>query len=324
MDAVAAAIAAAVDAAPVVNVKGPAIVPGRFVLIDGDYAAYYYAGHDETDIGDARNRLMNAIQNFKEMAGAEHVVLHLTATGSHKGYRSVVSTIKPYQENRSGSQRPKNWGALRDFMESYSGSVFRQKIWGTREADDGIAYHLRYILETTGQPAVVAMKDKDSQMFTGCIHLDWDTYELTDVPRGTFEMENSVGRLFGTKWFWLQMLMGDTADNIPGVQMIRGVTKMVACGKARAHDRLIMAVDDEDCFNKVAAAYHQFYGADKWADAFAENAALLWMRDDVNAEVTDFLSVIPDTQNSAADAVEAAADRLWLRVKEAVDAANNF
>lgn len=287
MDAVAAAIAAAVAAAPVINVRGPVQVPGRYVLIDGDYAAYYYAGHDDTPIGDARMRLMNAIQNFKEMAGAEHVVLHLTATGSHKGYRSVISTIKPYQENRSASKRPKNWAALRDYMESYSGSAFRQKIWGTREADDGIAYHLR-VLHESGNPAVVAMKDKDSQMFTGCIHLDWDTYELTDVPRGTFEQENSVGRLFGSKWFWLQMLMGDSADNIPGVQMIRGVTKMVSCGAARAKDRLIMAVDDEDCCQRVVAAYVQHYGNAKWADAFAENAALLWMRDDKDAEVDAF------------------------------------
>lgn len=323
MDAVAAAIAAAVAAAPDLVHKAPVATPGRYVLIDGDYAAYYYAGHDETTIGDARMRLMNAIQNFKEMAGAEHVVLHLTATGSHKGYRSVVSTIKPYQENRSGSQRPKNWAALRDYMESYSGSMFRQKIWGTREADDGIAYHLRYILETTGAPAVVAMKDKDSQMFTGCIHLDWDTYELTDVPRGTFEMENSVGRLFGSKWFWLQMLMGDTADNIPGVQQIRGVTKMVACGPARAKDRLIVAVDDEDCCHKVAAAYVQFYGNEKWADAFAENATLLWMRDDKDAEVDAFRVIIKPEYFGGQEILDAA-DRLRVRVQEAVDAANNL
>lgn len=322
MDAVAAAIAAAVDAAPVIHVKGPVMVPGRYVLIDGDYCAYYYAGHDDTTIGDARMRFMQAIQNFKEMSGAEHVVLHLTATGSHKGYRSVISTIKPYQENRSGSQRPKNWAALRDYMESYNGHAFRQKIWGTREADDGIAYHLR-ILHEQGNEATVAMKDKDSQMFTGCTHIDWATYELTQVPRHTYEMENSVGRLFGRKWFWLQMLMGDGADNIPGVQKIRGVKAMVSCGPTRASDKLIMAADPYDCCAIVVACYAQFYGVDKWADAFAENAALLWMRDDKDALVDAFMEAVePDMFGY--DDIKQAAARLVARVQEAIDAADNY
>lgn len=315
------ALAQAVSDAPPIVHKGPVIVPGRYVLIDGDYAAYYYAGHDETTIGDARTRLMQAFQNFKEMAGAEHVVVHLTATGSHKGYRGAVSTILPYQENRSGSKRPKNWAALRDCMESYSGHLFRQKIWGSREADDGICYHLR-VLHEQGSPAVVAMKDKDSQMFTGCVHLDWDTYELTDVPRGTFYQENSVGRVFGSKWFWLQMLMGDSADNIPGVQKIRGVTKMVGCGPARARDALIMAADDEDCCIRVVKAYQQNYG-ETWASAFAENAALLWMRDDRHAEVDAFAQFIK-AEWFGAEAIHQAADELAARIKEAVDAANNF
>lgn len=316
-----AAIAEAVAAAPEFIVKGIETVPGRYLLIDGDYCAYYYAGHDETTIGDARQRLVNAIQNFKDMAGAEHVALHLTATGSHKGWRSVVSTIKPYQENRSASKRPKNWAALRDFMESYQGHLFKPKIWGTREADDGIAFHLRALYQR-GTPAAVAMKDKDSQMFTGCIHVDWDSFERTEVPRGTFEMENSAGRLFGSKWFWLQMLMGDTADNIPGVQQIRGVTKMVACGNARARDALCMSTDDEDCCKTVVLAYAQYYGADKWADAFVENAALLWMRDDADARVDAFAAFIKPHFFGAED-IQHATERLTRRVEDAIYAADN-
>lgn len=320
MDLAAALEQAVADAKPVVF-QGPAKVPGRYVLIDGDYCAYYYAGHNDTSVGDARMRLMQAIHQFKEMAGAEHVVLHLTATGSHKGFRSIVSTIKPYQANRSGSQRPKNWAMLRDFMESYSGSAFRQKIWGTREADDGIAYHLR-VLHEQGNQAVVAMKDKDSQMFTGCIHMDWDTYELTEVPRGTFEQENSAGRLFGSKWFWLQMLMGDSADNIPGVQQIRGVGKMVACGKARALNALVMMPDDGSCYEQVVRAYREFY-KEEWADAFVENAALLWMRDDKDANVLAFLESMPCGLLGWAD-IMVASKALQQRVEEAVDAANNL
>lgn len=320
MNPLAAAIAAAAADAPVIHIKGPGFVPGRYVLVDGDYLIYGTAGNNETSIGDARMRLMQKLQDFKAMSGAEHIVLHLTATGGHKGHRYVASTIKPYQGNRSGSSRPKNWELLRDFCESYKGVVFRQKLWGTREADDGIALHVR-LLHEQGNEAVVAMKDKDSQMFTGCTHMDWDTFELCHVPRGTYEKENSVGLIFGHKWFWLQMLAGDTADHIPGVQQIRGVTKMVQCGMGRAKEALCMSHDNDSAQATVAKAYIQFY-KENWADAFAENACLLWMRDDREADPIDFLKIIqPDAFGTSE--IEAAAKRLALRIKEACDAAAN-
>ena len=317
--ALSAAVAAAVEDAPSIVVKGIEKVPGRFLLVDGDYLAYYCAGGDHTTVGDARMRLMQRLDDMKTMAGAEHIALHLTATGSHKGWRYVIAQQRPYQAQREGSARPKNWAALRDFLESYKGLAFRQKIWGSREADDGIALHANMLPYGL---AVIAMKDKDSQMITGALHLDWDTYELTEVPAGTYETENSTGRLFGHKWFWLQMLMGDSADHIPGVPQILSHTgRMVQCGNARARDALVMSVGNEDAFMTVSSAYHRYYEA-KWPDVFAEQAALLWMRNDKDAKVDGFLQVIPD--NERGNAVRAAAERLVARVQEAVDAAPNF
>lgn len=319
MDLASAIAAAAEDAVPL-SFTAPAIVPGRYLLVDGDYIAYYCAGHNETTIGDARTRLMQRLDDMRIAAGAEKVVLHLTATGSHKGWRYVAATVKPYQENRSGSQRPKNWEQLRDFLESYKGLAFTPKIWGTREADDGICYHKEVLPYGS---AVVAMKDKDSQMFDDCIHLDWDTYELTEVPKGTFAVENSTGRLFGSKWFWLQLLMGDTADNIPGLPQILSHTgKLVACGAARASTALIMAADDADCFERVVKHYSRFYGAD-WPDRLAEQMCLLWMRKDKEADVCNFLSIIPDDPAGYGSSLEAAAERLALRIKEVRDATPN-
>lgn len=311
--------AAAGDAAPLV-VKGIEKVPGRVLLVDGDYLVYYTCGNDETSIGDARMRLMQKLQDLKTMAGAETVVMHLTASGSHKGWRYIISKVQPYQKQREGSKKPKNWALLRDFVESYNGAAFRQKIWGTREADDGICYHAKVL--PYGK-AVVAMKDKDSQMFTGCLHLDWDTFELTEVPEGTFEIENSVGRLFGHKWFWLQLLMGDSADHIPGLPRLRSHTgTMVLCGKSRALDALCMINDNAEAFKTVAQHYMVFY-KEAWADQLVEQMALLWMRQDKDAEIDDFLRVIP-TDSPASMAVTVAAASLVNRVKEEIDATANL
>lgn len=320
--ALAAAVAnAAADAAPVRH-KGVESVPGRYLLVDGDYLCYYCAGHDETTVADARLRLMQRLDDMRVLSGSEFVVLHLTATGSHKGHRYIVATQKPYQENRNGSKRPKNWQALRDFVESYNGKAFRQKIWGTREADDGICLHAKTL--PFGK-AVIAMKDKDSQMIDDAIHIDWDTFEITEVPAGTYELENSLGRLFGHKWFWLQLLMGDTADNIPGLPQIRSLAsnKMVLCGKARARDVLVMSLDNSDAFKVVCSHYVTYY-KDQWADRLVEQMALLWMRTDRDAKVDDFTSVLPVEESIYIGPVMAAAVRLVERVQEAIDATPDY
>lgn len=319
MDLGAAIAAAAEDAVPMVN-KARDIVPGRVVIVDGDYLVYTTCGNDETPIGDARLRFMQKLDDLKIMAGAESIVLHLTATGSHKGWRYLIATVNPYQGQREGSRRPKNWEQLRDFAESYKGAAFKVKLWGSREADDGINLHQRLM---PVDKAVVAMKDKDSQMFTGCIHMDWDTFELTDVPKGCFEMENSVGRLFGHKWFWLQLLMGDSADKIPGLPKILSHTgKMVDCGEARAKGTLCMSTDNTDALAIVCKHYATFYRED-WADRLAEQMALLWMRDDTDARISNFLTVIDPDSPYRAELV-AAADRLEARVQEAINATPDY
>lgn len=313
---IAAAVKAAAVDAPTINFKAQAIVPGRYVLIDGDYLVYIAAGGDGTPIGDARLRLMQKIDDLKTMSGAEHVVLHLTATGGHKGWRYVIATQQPYQGQRDNSKRPKNWEQLRDFVESYKGLAFRQKIWGTREADDGICLHKNLL--PYGK-AVVAMKDKDSQMFDGCIHIDFDTFEITEVPKGTFEIENSVGRMFGSKWFWLQLLMGDSADHIPGLPQILSHTgKMVQCGEARARNALCMLTDNEEAFVVVCRHYAHYY-REAWADRLVEQMGLLWMRGDKEGEITNFLTIIP-ADTPWTDPVVEAAQRLRQRVQEAIDA----
>lgn len=316
----AASIAAAAEEATPVNFTAPVIVPGRLLLVDGDYLCYFCAGNNETPIGDARTRLMQKLDDMRIAAGCERVVLHLTATGSHKGWRYVIATQLPYQAHREGSVRPKNWDQLRDFVESYKGAAFTPKIWGTREADDGICFHTKLL--PFGR-AVVAMKDKDSQMFDGCLHLDWDTYELTEVLKGTFEVENSTGRMFGSKWFWTQLLAGDAADKIPGLPKILSHTgKMVDCGMSRALNALCMTYDDASAFDVVCKHYAHLYKED-WPTRLVEQMALLWMRTDKDASVIDFLTVVP-TGNKFHKFVAEAATALAARVQETIDATPDF
>lgn len=276
---------AAAAASPVETVAPPT-VPGRVLDVDADMVCYWAGGNDETSVQTSRMTALNKIEFMREMSGSGAVVCHLTADSSTKADRRIIATVKPYQGQRKGSRKPKNWGYLRDFFTNYRGPLFTTKVWATREADDGICYaaHSRPLKLGETPNRVIASADKDMRMIPGW-HIDWNTGELVEVPFGSFEVWNAArDKLFGHKWFWMQMLQGDTADNIPGLPALDG--KPV--GEKRAEKLLAHCESSDDCFDVVTAAYELEYQA-AWRERFLEQAALLWMRRDAASSWRDVL-----------------------------------
>lgn len=261
----------------------PTVVPGRTLLVDGDMIAYSNAGNDETPPGNARLSAIARIENLRDMSGSEKVVVHLTDNSSTKGGRYIIATVKPYQANRGGGRKPKNWSYLRDWMQTYTGDLFTVKTWGTREADDGIAYHATVL---GVDKAVIATADKDMRMIPAW-HIDWQTYQLTRLDQ-EFRVVGKNGKTYGHAWFWQQLLQGDTADNIPGLPkyVVNGKAKLI--GEKTAEKFLEHSTNDDDASRGVAAMYQSYYG-DEWADRLAEQMSLLWMRRDREAAVDDFV-----------------------------------
>jgi len=277
-----AAAKAAADqpVAPVAEI--PDVVPGRVLIVDGDYLAYFCAGNDETTPGDARQRAATRLGNMRTMAGCEKIVVHLTSPGSTKGDRYIIATVRPYQGKR-GAGHPKNWQYLRDWLDSYKGDLFTTKTWGTREADDGMAYHA----VTLGvDKAVIATADKDLRMVPAW-HLDWRTYQMTRL-NSEFCVIGENEKVYGHKWFWLQVLQGDSADDIPGLPKYVADGKAKLIGEKTAEKFLSECHTDEQAAHVVAALYASYYGED-WPDRLAEQMALLWMRRDQAAAVDDFV-----------------------------------
>lgn len=262
----------------------PQRVPGRVLIVDGDMIAYSNAGNDDTPPGNARLSAIARIENMRDMGGCSSVVVHLTSEASTKGDRFIVSTVKPYQANRSGGKRPKNWAYLREWMESYTGDLFTVKTWGTREADDGIAYHATVL---GVDKACIATADKDMRMIPAW-HLDWKDYTLTRLDN-EFRVIGPNGKTYGHAWFWQQVLQGDTADGIPGLpRWVDRHNKEKLIGEKTAEKFLSSVSCDADAAIMCAALYKTYYGED-WADRLAEQMALLWMRRDREAAVDDFV-----------------------------------
>lgn len=260
------------------------LVRNRVLLVDGDGLAYYCAGKDDTDAGEARASLVNKVKSAARLVGAERTIVLLTLSGSHKGHRYAIARVKPYQAQRANSRRPKNWEHLRDFMLSKE-FPFEMEGTTTAEADDLFgkwAY---------AQPdnVIIYTQDKDMRMLPGR-HLDWVSHRMhtvdcvSCVDREVRAMDSVFNdKQYGPKWFWLQMLQGDAADNIPGLP------KYVVAGKAKqvgevTAAKLLDLVDYGFTEYSLAVAhwYKSYYG-ERWLVEMMEQACLLWMRRDPKA-----------------------------------------
>ena len=279
------AIAAAAGASPMASGSVP-VLPGRILLVDGDGLAYYCAGKDDTDAGEARATLVNKVKAAQRLVGAERVIILLTASGSNKGHRYAIARVKPYQGQRVNSRRPANWRHLRDYMES--GQLpFEVEATAVAEADDLFGWYAYNDPENV----VIYTQDKDMRMLPG-LHLDWVSHRVHKVEYTktlhrerelmyNIKAEDSVfnEKQYGPKWFWLQMLHGDTADNIPGLPkyVVDGKAKLV--GEVTANKLLDTGENPAgNNHHLIVAEWYKSYYGERWLVELMEQACLLWMR----------------------------------------------
>ena len=211
----------------------PDMVKGRTAHIDADFLAYQVTaekadGSDEKTYEDMQHNAEVAVDTLRSLAAAEHVHLHLTPSTSNKGGRYSVAVQKPYQGNRLDKPKPRYLNLMREWLaKRYSGTLHQ-----FCEADDGMSSaQYAAIREGNGNLSIIASKDKDLCMVPG-LHLDWDTGEIIEAdPFGYVALHERTSpsgtvtkklKGFGQKFFWAQMLVGDTADNIQGLPGLTG------------------------------------------------------------------------------------------------------
>ena len=293
------------SAEPVLPVKVPT-VPGRAVHIDGDMLCYVAGGGEDMSVAVSRQIVHGLVAKFKEAAGAERAVLQMTASGSLKGLRVLVPTSQPYQAQRVGARRPRNWEYLRDYLSQYSGEAFRVKLWEDREADDGFGY-----VSLSRPDDVIVTKDKDMRMLPGW-HMEWDSREMVHIPNDCYEVGH-FGKVYGYKWFLLQMLQGDTADHIRGLGKCKAAPR--GCGEATAKKLLA----DTTCKAEGIARVVELYKAafeERWANEFSEQAMMLWIRRGSQATLDEFRAYTPMPTEEDRRELGQAVKAIKLRVKE--------
>ena len=217
------------------------------VLIDGDIIAYRAAFATQDDLPKDAEEKVDSLMNYIfdetiELPFPSKFEYQTYLTGK-TNFRFDVAKSYPYKGNRKSSEKPKYLGITRDHLVDRYSAV----ISVNEEADDLIskaAAELKY-------DCVVASIDKDMLQIP-CWHFNFNKGEWTKVDEWS-----------GTKFFYTQILTGDAADNIKGLNGIGPV-------KAK---KILAECDTEDSLWEACV---KAYEGD--TERIIENARLLWLR----------------------------------------------
>lgn len=287
------------------------ILPDLTLYIDGDGLAYYCAGNDETDISKARAFVRDKIEGTAAAVGAQSVKLLLTASGGHKGHRYAIARAKPYQGQRAGARRPKNWQALRQLLEA--GAFGDVQNDADREADDRFGQYGH----TAPMKTAISTQDKDMRMVPG-YHVDWKDNRVFYLGPNVYEASFN-DKVYGLKWFWLQTLQGDTADNIPGLPLHNG--KKI--GEVGAANVLAGTTCNEEAFEVVLGAYRTYYN-DRAMVELLEQACLLWMRRGESASWFDVGAIGGPMYRADGDRINDHLYEAWKEINQRVQTAIDY
>jgi len=159
-------------------------------------------------------------------------------------FRTSIATIQPYKGNRVGSIKPVHFKLIRDWLLDKPYTVVTKG----EEADDMLS-------RAMVQGYVSATLDKDLDNTPGH-HYNFNKKELYYVTEDQ-----------AIKNFYTQTLVGDKADNIPGIKGI---------GSKTAAKILAGATTEEELELRVLQEYEKVY--EDPIGALTEVGQLLWMR----------------------------------------------
>lgn len=228
---------------------------GRVLITDGDGPAYVAAATVKT-LPTAIRKFQQIILTQMYLAEAEHAIVHLTASTSAKAGRYNIIAAKPYQGNRGGKDKPALLEATRQAVahpDNWLPEYIDCKLHYILEADDGMMIDAHRL----GPNGVIRSDDKDLRMTPHLYYCQDQARVIETGGYGSLYMQQKTStrscKGYGRKFFWAQMLMGDTADNIQGIATLDGNK----CGAVNAFNSLDAVNDENECANKVIAAYRR-------------------------------------------------------------------
>lgn len=193
-------------------------------------------------------------------------------------FRYKVAVTKPYKGTRKNPKPFHFYNIVNHLLANYDVVVSR----GGLEADDMMCLH-----QTREDDTIICSRDKDLRICPGW-HFSWEcggqravgphytdrigSLELL-VKESTNQTTGKVTQTkqlkgYGLKFFFAQMLTGDTADNIPGLPKV---------GDVAAYNLINTLQTEQEMYEAVKALYKEKMGVGA-KTYFLEQMELLWMK----------------------------------------------
>jgi len=175
---------------------------------------------------------------------ATHITIFLSPDET---FRDKIAVSHPYKGNREGRSRPAHYDLVRNILINDFGASICDNI----EADDALGI-MQTMCKSRNESSVICSIDKDLLMIPG------DHYNLTS------HKNSIVSKTAGQQQYAMQLLMGDSTDNIVG---IKGIGPKTA-------EKLLKGLEPKDFLSLIKSKYKDEFG-DDWEKRFKENAILL-------------------------------------------------
>lgn len=148
----------------------------------------------EIEVEPMSHALANVKSVISTILGQTGATEHAVFLSTGDNWRGKVATIKKYKGNRDNATKPVHYDAIWEYLQTLHPTYITSSI----EADDAMA-----MCQTN--KTVIASLDKDMLQVPG-LHYNWvtDTRSIVGPPVGMFKL-------------YMQVLTGDSTDNIPGI-----------------------------------------------------------------------------------------------------------
>ena len=184
---------------------------------------------------------------MRKVNGVEYIIYY----GGTDNFREQIATIQKYKGNRDPNSKPIYYEDLKVRLKSRYGAIQAQG----QEADDELGIKFTE-LRSRGLDCILCTKDKDLNMIPG-LHFNMNNETIFDVSEDE-----------AIKFFYTQLLTGDTVDNIKGCKGI---------GPKTAEKILKDLTTEREMYEATLEQYHKSY-KDKAEEAILETGRLLWIR----------------------------------------------
>ncbi len=223
----------------------------KALLIDADCFKYIFSWwhRDKNDVEDFKKDIRIRIKEFCSYA---QVAGYVGVFGTSPTFRVDAYKYKPYKGNRP----PKQDCVIRwePVVEQYCVEELGFLKVMDMEADDYIGFMMR----TYPDQFICSSPDKDLLQIPGS-HLQFKDKEVTTDAGTAIILQHTIhqiSELDAAQSFWMQMLMGDTTDNVAGIP---GMGEKKAKEKLKEHwdDSIQMGIQ---VYEQYKATFGPHYG----------------------------------------------------------------